>query len=257
MMINKRWLMGPILIFAVLTIGADNCALTMIGEPVPTSPNDPPPPTTTTTGGACDMSSSGTGGSAGTGGSGGGGGACGALGDVGDVVPCCAGLDCWAGACETPPKPPPPPGPPGPPPDDGANYSLCSNPCVCSNTGVHGFAAAAFVFETTVKDDGKDAAGGWQVTGAVLRFWRLRGYAIIPETGTRPVVIGMPVRTAASGVIPPDAAAGMTAGVASAVSDTLMHGPVDLPPGIFCGKFKPGMQILWDKVYPTLGAKTM
>lgn len=37
----SRASLGPLIVFALLTIGADNCALTMIGEPVPPRPQKP------------------------------------------------------------------------------------------------------------------------------------------------------------------------------------------------------------------------
>lgn len=242
------------MILAVGALGADgSCALTMIGEPVP--PSSSQPPTTTSSGGTCDPSTSASSGGGGSTGAGGSLGACGSLGDLCDAAPCCDPLECWAGACEVSQSPPAPPQPPGP--NDGDTLSFCADPCKCPQGGVNGFAAKAFIFETTVPDDGKDAAGGWQVSGASLRFYRWLDSDVLPETWVCPVVVGMPVRTAANGVVPPDQASAMSAGVATAAGHTLMHGPVTLPPGIFCGKLKPEMQGLWNKVFPTIGAKMM
>ena len=49
----------------------------------------------------------------------------------------------------------------------------------------------------------------------------------------------------------------MSAGIATAAGQNLMRGPATLPSGIFCNKLKPEMQGLWNKVFPTVGAKMM
>lgn len=248
---NSRRAIGLLLTIVLVasTLGADgSCALTMIGEPVPTSSG-----ASATTGGACDMSSgAGAGGSLPTGTGGAPASWCGGLGDSCDAVLCCDPFECAAGTCDVaPPAPPPEPG-------SGDTYSSCVDPCNCPSAGsVNGFAAEVFVFETTVKDDGKDAAGGWQVSGAMLKYARLPSFGIIPDTWSCSVVIGMPLRTAVNGIVPPDQAANMSAGIATAASTVLEHGGPKLPPGIFCSKLKPTMQGLWNQVFPTIGAKMM
>ena len=141
---------------------------------------------------------------------------------------------------------------------DGTTFAFCSGPCAakCSvKGGPTGFSTSIFMFATTVADDGKGDAAGWQVATATLKFDRW--ISLLPEAWACQVTIGMPVRAEAYGKISPQQAAIITTEVANNASEFVMHNPEGLPPGIFCSKFKPTMQLLFDGQYKLLGAKMM
>ncbi|WP_437314978.1 hypothetical protein [Sorangium sp. So ce385] len=93
----------------------------------------------------------------------------------------------------------------------------------------------AFNFVTIVAYDGTGVAGGWQEAKANLAFGHDR-----EGDSTCMVHIGMPLRSEAWGKISSDRAAGISADVANLSADDVYKkdGGADLPPGIFCKKFK-------------------
>jgi hypothetical protein len=141
-----------------------------------------------------------------------------------------------------------------PAPGDDA-ISLCSAACSSKcGSAPHGFSPSIFVFTTTVVDDGKGLAGGWQVGSATLHFSRWTT-TIIPEVWSCSVTAEMPVRAAADGVIPPKLAATMTAQVATTASFAVMNSTPELPPGIYCFNLIKEMKAEFPTTFPGLGAK--
>lgn len=141
-----------------------------------------------------------------------------------------------------------------PAPGDDA-ISLCSAACSSKcGSAPHGFSPSIFVFTTTVVDDGKGLAGGWQVGSATLHFSRWTT-TIIPEVWSCSVTAEMPVRAAAYGVIPPKLAATMTAQVATTASFAVMNSTPELPPGIYCFNLIKEMKAELPTTFPGLGAK--
>jgi hypothetical protein len=126
----------------------------------------------------------------------------------------------------------------------GDTYSYCieDNPCMSrcpTGGGVNGFSPGAFKFVTTIPDDGTGTPGGWQKASVSLKFRRWVG--LLPEVWTCPqITIGMPLQNAAQGKISADMAASISAEVATQVSGAVMTD--DIPPGIFCFKFKEEMR---------------
>jgi hypothetical protein len=70
-----------------------------------------------------------------------------------------------------------------------------------------------------------------------------------------PVHIGMPLRAKAWGKINAVTAAGFSTDVANSAAAIMW--PTTFPPGIFCGKFKDQMGVLFDKKFQDLGARMM
>lgn len=113
------------------------------------------------------------------------------------------------------------------------------------------FSASDFPFVTTVQDDGSDKGGGWQEAKATLKFWKVA----IPRGVTRwqcPIIVEMPLRTKAAGIIPRSHAATLSAEVAN---DIALKIDYSLPPGIFCFEFTDRMDKLIRSRYPMLGAR--
>jgi hypothetical protein len=106
-----------------------------------------------------------------------------------------------------------------------------------------------------VEDDGKKAAGGWQVGSATLHFYRWTD--ALPESWTCSVTVGMPVRAEAYGVIPAKKAATITAQVATAASFRVMSFRPELPPGIYCDRLSTEMKAEFKAEFENLGARVM
>jgi hypothetical protein len=146
-------------------------------------------------------------------------------------------------------------GSPAPAAGDDA-VTLCSAACANKcGSAPHGFSPSVFVFTTTVADDGKDVAGGWQVATTTLQFFRWT--SLVPESWECSVTVGMPVRAAAYGVISANQAATMTAQVATSASFVVMNSTPELPPGIYCVKLKSEMAAEFPEKFKGLGAKMM
>jgi hypothetical protein len=106
-----------------------------------------------------------------------------------------------------------------------------------------------FPFVTTVKDDGKDDAAGWQEAKASLPFGKILPYGVKMWYCT--ISIGMPIRHSVQGYISPATAATKSAAVTnSAASQT----DFDLPQGVFCVKFRKNVETAFPAMYP-VGAK--
>jgi hypothetical protein len=121
-------------------------------------------------------------------------------------------------------------------------------------TGVKPIDARAFNFVAIVAYDGTSVSGGWQEAKADLYFvHNIEGDAACI------VRIGMPLRSEVWGNISADRAAVISADVANASARELYdhQGGEDLPPGIFCDRFKSEMRIRFDKECKGLGARMM
>lgn len=114
---------------------------------------------------------------------------------------------------------------------------------------VGGFNPSEFPFVTVVKDDGKDAAGGWQQARAKLNFWAIH---LPPRRLQCTITVGVPIRAEFMGRISPQHAAEMSAEVATR---SMAFVDWDLPQVTFCQKFAEGMRGLFSFRYPKLGAK--
>lgn len=104
-----------------------------------------------------------------------------------------------------------------------------------------------FPFVVIVPDDGKNGAGGWQAAKANLPFTKFDFPAVI--TWFCPITIGMPIRHGIRGVISPASAAVMSAAVTNSVASGMNF---DLPQGIFCARFRKGVETTFPTMYPNL-----
>ena len=138
-----------------------------------------------------------------------------------------------------------PTSPPDPCQQSGAPQMSCN---------ISVFEPSMFQFVTIVANDGT-VAGGWQEAKAGLVFRR----------GTRGVDacmvhIGMPLRSAAWGDISAERAALISSDLVNQIAAKFYEeGLTDLPPGVFCDKFKDEMRRRFEKDenYKGLGARLM
>lgn len=119
---------------------------------------------------------------------------------------------------------------------------------------VAGFSASLFKFQTIVEDDGKDSAGGWQQTNAILGFSDGRGN-IVPQVWTCNVTIGMPLRTTLDGAISASKAAQIAAKVTTDASGAVMDKQTNWLPALFCIAFERAMRDIFKDKYKSLGAR--
>jgi hypothetical protein len=136
-----------------------------------------------------------------------------------------------------------------PPAGEPLDYGGDPNPCMAGK--IVEFSPSDFKFVTIIADDGTGKGGGWQEATAGLIF------GSGPEGIAACVVrIEMPLRTYEWGKVPPQYAAIYTAKVANATADYMYNnGDRELPPGIFCDRFKEGMQKRFNEQYKGLGAR--
>ncbi|WP_437646245.1 hypothetical protein [Sorangium sp. So ce362] len=116
------------------------------------------------------------------------------------------------------------------------------------------FEPSMFQFVTIVADDGT-VAGGWQEAKAGLVF-RRGGRGV----DACMVHIGMPLRTVAWGEISAERAALISSDLVNRIAAKFYEeGLTDLPPGIFCDKFKAEMRHRFEKAedYKGLGTRLM
>lgn len=118
---------------------------------------------------------------------------------------------------------------------------------------VGAFSPSAFKFEVERKDDGKEAAGGWQVAVAQLRFVDTRSF--IPRIWSCRMKVGMALRAEVLGRISPGYAAQVTAEVATKASAEVMHRRPEWLTAAFCIDFRNEMNILFGRDHVYLGAR--
>jgi hypothetical protein len=112
------------------------------------------------------------------------------------------------------------------------------------------FKPTEFPFVTTIPDDGTGKAGGYQRARVNLEFIRIS----LPVTYSKwycPFTIQMPLRTEFMGKVDATRAATMSATIANIVGAGIDY---KLPQGIFCERFRAGMQATFASTYPLLGA---
>lgn len=119
------------------------------------------------------------------------------------------------------------------------------------NTGA--FSPSLFRFVTTVPDDKKDEAGGYQKASARLRFVDSRNL-LLPQEWWCQVDVGMPLRTEHAGRISPEYAAQITADVATEATPRVMQRQSQWMPVAFCIQFGVEMRKLFGEHYSTVGA---
>ncbi|WP_437281287.1 hypothetical protein WME90_12210 [Sorangium sp. So ce375] len=133
------------------------------------------------------------------------------------------------------------------------------DPCQQSGTpqmscNISAFEPSMFQFVTTLAYDGT-VAGGWQEATAGLVFRRgVRGVDACT------VHIGMPLRTQAWGAISAERAAIISADLVNRIAAKFYEeGLTDLPPGVFCERFKTEIRQRFEKEkeYEGLGARLM
>ncbi|WP_437657804.1 hypothetical protein [Sorangium sp. So ce1182] len=143
---------------------------------------------------------------------------------------------------------------------DGATSWGCSDACSskCPPPGMASFLyvnfePSDFLFVTTVQDDGRGKAGGYQVAKANLKFT----YTVV-QRGARsttewycPLTIQMPLRTEFMGKIDPIRAATLSEEITEDVANRMDY---NLPPGIFCHRFRLDVDATFKVRYPLLGA---
>ena len=108
-----------------------------------------------------------------------------------------------------------------------------------------------FPFVTVVKDDGKGMAGGWQEAKAKLDF--AQGNSTEHREWQCTLTIGMPLRTAVAGPIPPKHAAELSARLAADAARG-MDPAWEVPPSFFCRDFVKAVERQFKSGYPLLGA---
>ncbi|WP_438005226.1 hypothetical protein WME89_41855 [Sorangium sp. So ce321] len=138
----------------------------------------------------------------------------------------------------------------------GATFLTCSGACSskCPKPGMAhfvwvNFETSDFPFVTTVQDDGKGKAGGYQQAKANLKFeHRFPG-------GTTEwycsLTIKMPLRTELMGIIDALRAAEISEEITEEVGQLMDY---NLPPGIFCHRFRLGVEAAFKLKYQGLGA---
>jgi hypothetical protein len=115
-----------------------------------------------------------------------------------------------------------------------------------------GFSPSVFNF-VSLFNDGTARPGGWQEASALLKFFDGRG--LVPLEWVCSIRVGMPLRTRHLGRITPEAAAMMTAEIATLSSTRVMHRQTTWMTAAFCVAFKLDMQFLFDEQHPLLGAR--
>jgi hypothetical protein len=133
-----------------------------------------------------------------------------------------------------------------PPPNGPLDYGGPPNSNPCMGSQIRYFKSSDFPFATTIADDGTKTPGGWQVTDTTLIF-------IYDDVVSCRLGIGMPLRTQLMGAISASKAARLCAGVANDVAGPMW--PTDLPPGIFCSKFKDKFFQEFKEQYPGVGIR--
>ncbi|WP_438038536.1 hypothetical protein [Sorangium sp. So ce128] len=139
---------------------------------------------------------------------------------------------------------------------DGAIFLSCSDACSskCPQPGMAHFVwvdfdPEDFPFVTTVEDDGRGKAGGYQEAKANLKFeHRFPG-------GTNEwhcsLTIKMPLRTELMGKIDSLRAANLSEEITEEVGQLMDY---NLPPGIFCERFRSAVDAAFKFKYKGLGA---
>lgn len=138
---------------------------------------------------------------------------------------------------------------------DAAAFVSCTDACSskCPAPGaitVANFSPADFPFVTTVKDNGKGEAGGWQVAKANLEFEHI----VIPLKAVIwycPITIQMPLRTELMGKVDATRAAMFSVEITEAAARGM---DFSLPQGIFCKQFASNVTAAFKSKYPGLGA---
>ena len=97
--------------------------------------------------------------------------------------------------------------------------------------------ASLFKLSIFVTDDGKGAAGGAQRAMAVLRVVDTRGSLVDPDVLNCRILVKMPIRHHALGIITPDHAAEMSATAANAPATVVIHSQPQWLSVLFCRKF--------------------
>ena len=113
------------------------------------------------------------------------------------------------------------------------------------------FSPSEFPFVTTINDDGKDGAGGWQEAKANLEFIK----AIVPSSVTKwycKFTIGMPPRPEMMGNISAKRAADLSVEITEDVARGMDY---DLPAVTFCADFIIAARAAFKAKYPYLGSR--
>lgn len=118
---------------------------------------------------------------------------------------------------------------------------------------VGAFSPSLFKFATTIPDDGKDAAGGWQEAVADLQFVDARH--ILPRIWSCRVKVGMPLRAEMLGRISAESAAGIAAKIASDASFAVMHRQREWLVADFCNQLEKEMRSTFARAWRPLGAR--
>jgi hypothetical protein len=140
------------------------------------------------------------------------------------------------------------------PPKDPLSAENTYNPCVAGPYTHAEFNLSEFEFVTTVKDDGKGDAGGYQKAQVNLEF----GYLLIPHPAVWwrcPFTIQMPLRTELWGKVSANRAAQISKEVTEAAAkvETLDY---TRPPGVFCSDYRKLVDATFTAKYPGLGGST-
>jgi hypothetical protein len=112
-----------------------------------------------------------------------------------------------------------------------------------------------FHFITKIPDDGRGEGGGYQEARAVLRIVDSTGSIILPRIYNCPVVVGMGIRTKTEGVVTPERAAEVTAGVATYVTNRTYHKQKEWVTAQLCNEILAGMQLVFAEHHGGLGAR--
>jgi hypothetical protein len=130
----------------------------------------------------------------------------------------------------------------------------CSSKCPAPGgiTSVS-FKPSDFPFVTTVQDDGRGKAAGWQEAKVNLEFTRV----LIPrgvKTWWCDFTIQMPLRTEFMGKVDASRAAGFSVEISNSVASGMDY---TLPRGMFCTEFIKNVDKAFKSKYPRLGASAV
>lgn len=117
------------------------------------------------------------------------------------------------------------------------------------------FSESLFKFKTTIEDDGKGEAGGWQQATATLNF--IHPNNVPKQAWTCSVELGLPIRCKRWGKLSAKYAAYVAATSATEATSILVKRSNQWPTGLFCAQLGPEMMKYIKKEVPELGQRVV
>ena len=126
-----------------------------------------------------------------------------------------------------------------------------SQPPPCEE--IFSYSASLFTFKTTIADDGKDGAGGYQeATASNVKI--VDGRQDPPAAWSCSVWVGMPIRPEKYGTISASRAAEIAADVLTTTASLTLKSRDAWIPGLYCKQLGVDMTKVFAAAYPGLGA---